>query len=442
MSFKDRMKDAAAQAAVQARKAAEQARELAAEVKEQAEEKWAEEQQRRAADPTQSEMAPPAAANTAANEPHTPAAPQPPDWTPSPSVGQAPSLKGKWTDAAARAAVQARKSVEDARDHGLAAQGQARQKSPLSLKAGRPARPQRPELPSNRVLIGLGGAIVVLAAVITTGAILENNDENSAPSSTSAAPPASAPTAKEAETETMASTAPADPAPTEAVVADITVNHLLDRLNSVDMGGIKTGDRFMFTGELMRSEYWFTSVTGDYVVDVKAKGGANDLQIFVNEADAEEWTDGTKVEVVVVVEERTLDGETSSGWLVAQSVKVLSGGTNAEEKAAGSEEKMLKDADSVRKTFNTLATFDAFLRVGPGSAEGVVYVYLDPSFLVQDVDLSQQFINQFNEVLVETLGDNAAFDNMVKYYIGDQLVGENKEFLDPYTVDFKGGLEK
>ena len=46
-----------------------------------------------------------------------------------------------------------------------------------------------------------------------------------------------------------------------------------------------------------------------------------------------------------------------------------------------------------------------------------------------------------NEQLVESVSDNDAFSGMVKYFIGGELVGENKEILDPYSVSFKGGLE-
>jgi hypothetical protein len=43
--------------------------------------------------------------------------------------------------------------------------------------------------------------------------------------------------------------------------------------------------------------------------------------------------------------------------------------------------------------------------------------------------------------LVDTIGDNDAFSGMVKYFIGNQLVGENRAILDPYSVSFKGGLD-
>lgn len=84
------------------------------------------------------------------------------------------------------------------------------------------------------------------------------------------------------------STEPVEPTET-ADAADTTVDELLDRLNSVDMGGIQVGDRFRFTGALVRSDLWYTARTGDYVVPFTAHGGADDLMVLVDESDAIGW---------------------------------------------------------------------------------------------------------------------------------------------------------
>ena len=151
MGFKDKMKDAAAQAATQARKAAEQAKDLAADVKDQASEKWAEDRQRGAA---QDAPAPPLGTNSANSDaaPETgapiargssergPAAPErsstsfPPPPPPPPPTA-VPGLRAKMTDAAARATVQARKSVEDAKDRGSNLKGQLREQAPTRSKS-------------------------------------------------------------------------------------------------------------------------------------------------------------------------------------------------------------------------------------------------------------------------------------------------------------------
>ena len=110
----------------------------------------------------------------------------------------------------------------------------------------------------------------------------------------------------------------AEPTPEASIsanVVDTTVDELLDRLNSAQLGGIQTGDQFRFTGELMGAEYWSTGASGEYTVLFKAHGGADDLFVFVDQSETAGWTDGTIVEVVVESGEATINGETTDGWL-------------------------------------------------------------------------------------------------------------------------------
>lgn len=112
----------------------------------------------------------------------------------------------------------------------------------------------------------------------------------------------------------------ATPEPTaDAAVDGTTVDELLDRLNSADMGGIQVGDRFRFTGELVMSELWMTGATGEYTVYFKAHGGAQDLFVLIDEAETVGWADGTVVDMVVENVEVEVGGETSDGWLRAVS---------------------------------------------------------------------------------------------------------------------------
>lgn len=55
--------------------------------------------------------------------------------------------------------------------------------------------------------------------------------------------------------------------------------------------------------------------------------GGSDLNVFIDESDANGWQDGTKVEMVVKMVEVTINGETMDGFLEAQSAKTISGGT-------------------------------------------------------------------------------------------------------------------
>lgn len=120
--------------------------------------------------------------------------------------------------------------------------------------------------------------------------------------------------------QTTASTAP----PAGPAVTDITVDELLDKLNSPNFGGIKVGDQFRVTAELSESDAWGTGASGRFNVMLKAKGGADDLSVFVDQSEAAGWQDGTKVELVVKMVEVTINGETTGGWLEAQSAKTIS----------------------------------------------------------------------------------------------------------------------
>jgi len=117
-------------------------------------------------------------------------------------------------------------------------------------------------------------------------------------------------------TQPVEPTDPADVAP----VIDTTVDQLLDLLNA---GGGVAGERYRFTGDLFHPELWYTGRTGDYVVLFSAQGGAQDLFVLMNEADAAGWTDGTRLEMVVENVEITLDGSTDDGWLRMVSATVV-----------------------------------------------------------------------------------------------------------------------
>lgn len=182
----------------------------------------------------------------------------------------------------------------------------------------RPA-PKRPWL----VWVILGGVLVVLFGVIIVMSILTSSGP--APEGTGSATPSPTTTASSSPSLTSTASPSAEPpAPEpEPPVEDTTVDALLDRLNSADMGGISVGDRFRFTGELVMSEMWFTGAAGEYTVLLKAQGGAQDLQVFVDEDLAADWTDGTQVELVVESSEATINGETTDGWLRVVSATVM-----------------------------------------------------------------------------------------------------------------------
>jgi hypothetical protein len=183
-------------------------------------------------------------------------------------------------------------------------------------------RPQ-PETPWK--LIGAGGgllALLVVGSLIISAVGGGDSSNNSAEVLPSPTPSQIVET--EAQTAPAEATAPSIESPPAApVVTAITVDELLDKINSAQMGGIKNGDQFGLTGELFMSELWMTGAAGEFTVMLKAQGGAQDLLVFVDESDAAGWRDGTKVQMVVESGEATINGETTEGWLRAVSVDTI-----------------------------------------------------------------------------------------------------------------------
>lgn len=180
-------------------------------------------------------------------------------------------------------------------------------------------RRPKPPLPMRQIVMG-GAVALILAGIIGVGALLEGNGDGKDSRSTSPTPVA---TEQTASPPTPVATEQSASPPTQ--ITDITVDELLDKLNSAGKGGIKNGDRFRLTAELFESDAWGTGASGNFDVYLKAKGGADDLMVFVNQSDANAWQNGTRVEMVVKSVEATINGETTDGWLQAQSVKTVPG---------------------------------------------------------------------------------------------------------------------
>lgn len=194
--------------------------------------------------------------------------------------------------------------------------------SPGKLRTELVFRRPKPKPPWRLIAI-LGGALVLLFIFIGIMATLEGRADGSdaAPSETphsEAVAPSEEPSAEAnapAATVPSEEPAPAEPAPDLSAAVAITVDELLGKLNSAAMGGIENGDQFKLTGELSRPDLWMTGATGDYSVLLKAQGGAQSLMVFVDEADAAGWGDGTTVDMVLEAVDATIDGETTGGWL-------------------------------------------------------------------------------------------------------------------------------
>lgn len=97
---------------------------------------------------------------------------------------------------------------------------------------------RRPRPAINRAkVLGIGAVVVLAAVALGVGALLEGGGDHEEPASaTHNETPAKSPSASQGES------------------TPVTVDQLLDKLNSAGLGGIKPGDRFKFTGELFESD--------------------------------------------------------------------------------------------------------------------------------------------------------------------------------------------
>jgi hypothetical protein len=264
------------------------------------------------------------------------------------------------------------------------------------------------------------GALILVAASIGIVAGTQNGGDTHKPSAA----------------QTTASTTP----PAETTVTDITVDDLVDKLNSAGMGGMKVGDQFRVTGELAGSEYWAVGASEDFFVMLKTKKGS-DLNVFVDESATSGWQDGAKVEMVLMMVEATIRGETTDGWFEARSAKTISGGTTKEAKEADTRQKLFDALSDYAKAINKGAGATVIGSIEPGSAESVVHVNLNLGFASLSTLEAQTSIKTMNGHLVEIAAENGLGRPMVKFYLADEVVAENRYLLDPGDVKFKGILD-
>lgn len=188
-------------------------------------------------------------------------------------------------------------------------------------------RRPKPETPWKQ--IGIGGGLLALAIIVPLiisafgGGDSSNNGAETLPSATPSQVASTAASTPSQVAPTAASTPSVEPVPASPVVTAITVDELLDKLNSGKSSGMKVGDRFRLSGELFNRDLWMTGATGEYNVLLKAQGGAQDLSVFADKSDAAGWRDGTKVQMIVEMGTATINGETTDGWLRALAVETI-----------------------------------------------------------------------------------------------------------------------
>jgi hypothetical protein len=291
-----------------------------------------------------------------------------------------------------------------------------------------------------RALGAVGALILVLIIIgIVAGGKGGGNATPTASDASTSAPATPSESPSATPSQSVSSSSPASSA--APTVTTITVDALLDKLNAPKYDGIKVGDEFKLTGELFESDSWGVGASGDYNVELKAKGGKDDLSVFVDKSDAANWENGTKVEMVVQMVNVTIDGDTTDGWLKAVSVKTLSGGTTPAKKKAARQQKLWSDLTTYRKTINSSTGMAVIDSIEQGATDTVIHVALNAGFATLSKSEAQTTINTMNGQIVGIANGDGLDYPQVYYFIGGQEVGVNHYLVDPTQVNFKGMLD-
>lgn len=173
---------------------------------------------------------------------------------------------------------------------------------------------------------------------------------------------------------------------------------------------------------------------------LKAKGGSDDLSVFVEETDAGGWTDGTRVKMVVEAVKRTVDGETGDGWLEAKSVETLAPTTTGGGDGSRDGQQIITRASTYALTLNKSLDATIIDGVTPGPGGASVVVTLNPGVASLSVLELATAIRQMNQTIVGLTGDSDSA-LIVKFELAGELVAENRYVLDPENVTFKGSLD-
>ena len=145
--------------------------------------------------------------------------------------------------------------------------------------------------------------------------------------------------------------------------------------------------------------------------------------------------------MVVKMVEVTINGETMDGFFEAQSAKTISGGTTKEAKEADTRQNSFDALSDYATTINKSAGATVIESIDPGSAEGVVHVTLNLGFASSSKLEAQATIKTMNGHLVDIAAENGLGRLIVKFYLADEEVAENRYLLDPWDVKFKGMLD-
>ena len=220
---------------------------------------------------------------------------------------------------------------------------------------------------------------------------------------------------------------------------ETTPDKLVEKTNN---GTLKSGEKYHFVGEMMRSDNWSTDSSGNYTVYVKAPEQASiaDMSLYADEHDAERWTDGTQVDFVVNIKNVDLNGNKFLMPVVKTS-KILSGGTTKEQKDSIKENDYYEAMSSAAQTVNTSLGTTAIDSIDKGSIYPVADVKLNIVFASYSNMEIKSLVQTLNESLVKLAHSKGVDYPQFHYYISGVEIGENRSIMDPSKVKFNSNLK-
>lgn len=220
---------------------------------------------------------------------------------------------------------------------------------------------------------------------------------------------------------------------------ETTPDKLVEKTNN---GTLKSGEKYHFVGEMMRSDNWSTDSSGNYTVYVKAPEQASiaGMSLYADEHDAERWTDGTQVDFVVNIKNVDLNGNKFLMPVVKTS-KILSGGTTKEQKDSIKENDYYEAMSSAAQTVNTSLGTTAIDSIDKGSIYPVADVKLNIVFASYSNMEIKSLVQTLNESLVKLAHSKGVDYPQFHYYISGVEIGENRSIMDPSKVKFNSNLK-
>ena len=220
---------------------------------------------------------------------------------------------------------------------------------------------------------------------------------------------------------------------------ETTPDKLVEKTNN---GTLKSGEKYHFVGEMMRSDNWSTDSSGNYTVYVKAPEQASiaGMSLYADEHDAERWTDGTQVDFVVNIKDVDLNGYKVLMPVVKTS-KILSGGTTKEQKDSIKENDYYEAMSSAAQTVNTSLGTTAIDSIDKDLFYPAANVKLNIVFASYSNMEIKSLVQTLNESLVKIAYSKGEDNPQFHYYISGVEIGENRSIMNPSEVKFNSNLK-